>query len=270
MSHILLPRNRSARRHEQRAQTVIEFILIFPVMLLLLFGALQFALIYKAKTTLNYATFIAARAATLNNGKREQVNQAFSRGLSPLYVSFSSGSNVLEKVEAVHAAREKVLGEIQAGGIVCMERLNPINEDFGYEIPNHPDVGGPAIPVDNLVYRESTITSGAHVSIQDATLFKLKVTYCYQLYVPYLNTVIPKWFLGDPEEYANDPDATYQPHLAGIGSFKQSCIANRSIPLTSVAIMRMQSAVVNEAYVPAASGSPAIPGEGYETAAQCS
>lgn len=253
---------RHARRDKQNAQSAIEFILIFPVMLLLLFGALQFALIYKAKTTLNYATFIATRAATLNHGKRDPVNQAFSRGLSPLYVNFSSSSNVLEKVAAVHAAREKVLGEIQAGGIVCMERLNPIDADFGYAIPNHPDVNGPAIPVDNLVYRENAITLGAHVSIQDATLFKLKVTYCYQLYVPYLNTIIPKWFLGDPVEYAKNSDPTYKPHLDGIGNFKEACIANRSIPLTSASILRMQSAVVNEDYVPAADN---VPGEGYET-----
>jgi hypothetical protein len=47
-------------------------VVLLPVMLLLIFGTIQFALIYHAKITLNYAAFEGARAGTLNCDKKFQ------------------------------------------------------------------------------------------------------------------------------------------------------------------------------------------------------
>ena len=41
-------------------QAMVEYIIVLPVLLMLVLGAIQFALLYQVKSTLNYATFIGA------------------------------------------------------------------------------------------------------------------------------------------------------------------------------------------------------------------
>ena len=229
-----------------RAQAMVEYIIIFPVVLMLLFGALQFALIYQAKTTLNYATFEAVRAAAVNNGRRDAVNEAFARGMSPLYTHKAEG---LDAPAAVHEARNKVLAEVNSGEFVCMERISPGAKEFSsYSVPQRELNNADAIPVDNLVYRSDIPTGGSPLSIHDASLFKLKVTYCYPLYVPFLNRIIPGWFTGGTgRDTGAGQEITYVKHDLDIGAFKDNCIANQRIPIISSAIMRMHSPVVNDA-----------------------
>jgi len=225
-----------------RGQAMVEFIIIFMVMIMLVFGIFQFTLIYKAKITLNYATFEAVRAGAVNNARIAAVNQAFARGMAPLYTH-------RDTVEAVHTARKQVTDEIVAGEQVCIERINPIKQDFTeHQIAN---TEGLAIPVDNLFYRSDKTTSGpgggsGRVSIQDATLLKIKVTYCYPLYVPFLNRVIPEWFTGTNDVTRFTGDATAAANDAGFGAFKQACINNRQLPITASAVMRMQSPVIDD------------------------
>lgn len=237
-------------KQQCRGQAMVEFIIIFMVMIMLVFGIFQFTLIYKAKITLNYATFEAVRAGAVNNARLSAVKQAFARGMAPLYTH-------RDTVEAVHTARKQVTDELDAGDQVCIERLNPITQDFSdHQIANtyFPDPNlteSTAIPVDNLYYRSDKSTSGpgggaGRVSIQDATLLKIKVTYCYPLYVPFLNRVIPEWFTGTSEVTRFTGDATQASHDAGFGAFKQACINNRQLPITASAVMRMQTPVVND------------------------
>jgi hypothetical protein len=230
---------------------MVEFLIIFPVMLMLLFGALQFALLYQAKTTLNYAVYEATRAAATNNGSRDAVNEAFARGMAPLYTHEDT-------VDAVHAARDKVREEVNDGEFICMERINPTDTEFSaYAVPHQDFNNIEAIPVDNLVYRDPTITAGARVSLHDATLFKLKVTYCYPLYVPFLNKVIPEWFSGadDIRVTGASQGEEFKAQDLGIGTFRQNCIDQKRLPLISHAVMRMQSPVLND--------------PNYSTATQC-
>ncbi len=233
-----------------RGQAMVEFIIIFMVMIMLVFGIFQFTLIYKAKITLNYATFEAVRAGAVNNARIAAVNQAFARGMAPLYTH-------RDTVEAVHTARKQVTDEIADGEQVCIERINPIKQDFTeHQIANtyFPDPNlteGFAIPVDNLFYRSDKTTSGpgggsGRVSIQDATLLKIKITYCYPLYVPFLNRVIPEWFTGTSNVTQFTGDATAVAHDAGFGAFKQACINNRQLPITASAVMRMQTPVIDD------------------------
>lgn len=232
-----------------RGQATVEFIIIFLVMIMLVFGIFQFTLIYRAKTTLNYAVFEAVRAGAVNNARRAAVNEAFSRGMAPLYTH-------KDTVSEVDKARLKVLNEISAGEQVCMERVNPIDQDFTeHQIENKyfPDglVGNQAIPVDNLFYRSDKSSSGPgggspRISIQDATLLKIKVTYCYPLYVPFLNRVIPEWFTGTDSTARFTGDPVTEAHDPGFGDFKSNCILNRQLPITASAVMRMQSPVVND------------------------
>jgi hypothetical protein len=68
-------------------QAMIEFLIISPVMLMLVMGIIQIAMIYKAKITLNYATFQTVRAGTLNNASLADMEMAFSSNMAPLYTT---------------------------------------------------------------------------------------------------------------------------------------------------------------------------------------
>ena len=50
------------RRIRQRGAAVTEMVVVLPALLLVGLGAIQWALIYEAKSTLNHAAMMAARA----------------------------------------------------------------------------------------------------------------------------------------------------------------------------------------------------------------
>ena len=62
---------------------MVETVIIFAVMLTLLLGGIQFALIWHAKVTLNYAVFEGARTGALNYASRRSIEYALGRGLAP-------------------------------------------------------------------------------------------------------------------------------------------------------------------------------------------
>src|SRR5687768_13719339 len=169
----------------QYGQAMAETVIILPVVLLLILGALQFALIYHAKITLNYATFEATRAGALNHGSRRAIEYGLARGLVPLYTSVRPGESDFDKMEEVKETYKRIMGEINGAdpstpddtddNIVCIQRLNPDNDAF---IAHGINLGGvlpdPIIPNDNLLYR-STDPNGSNVSVQEANLLKIKV-----------------------------------------------------------------------------------------------
>lgn len=69
------------------AQAMVEFLIVLPVMLLLVMGILQFAFIYQAKSTLNYAAFQTARSGSINNASLEDMEMAFASNMAPLYAT---------------------------------------------------------------------------------------------------------------------------------------------------------------------------------------
>ena len=74
-------------KKNETAQAMVEFVIIIPVMLMLILGIIQFALIYKAKITLNYATFQTVRAGTLNHASSSSMEKAFTSNMAPLYTT---------------------------------------------------------------------------------------------------------------------------------------------------------------------------------------
>ena len=85
-----------------------EFIIVFPVLFILIFAAFQFALLYHAKITLNYATFLAARSGAVSNGHLGIMENALARGMAPLYTHCDDAAEVMR-------ARDHVREEIKKG-----------------------------------------------------------------------------------------------------------------------------------------------------------
>jgi len=69
----------------QRGAAMTELLITSIVLAPLALGAIQFALIYDAKSVLNNATFEAARAGSIHHAQRSPMRSALARNLLPLY-----------------------------------------------------------------------------------------------------------------------------------------------------------------------------------------
>jgi len=238
----------------QSGQSMVELLVILPVMLLLIFGAIQVGLIYHAKITLNYAAYEAVRAGTLNCDKKYSayssactsdvgqfgaVKEGFARGLAPLYSYFESNKErrstlkhpAHNEVEAFQQARERIFAEFDnPKDLIRIERLNPTDQTFNDFAKD------PVIPNDNLMNR-STTPDGQGSSIQDANLLHLRITYWYPLYVPLINNLVFNIFI-----CCKDQDVSTSCRWASDPVCRGS---EPRIPLTATAAMRMQVPVEN-------------------------
>ena len=263
-----------------------EFIIVFPVMLLLLFGTLQIALLYQAKIQLNYAAFEAARAGALNNAQQWAMQAGLVRGLVPLHTHGApvggSGGLLASGRGWLRWARGKLWSDVQ-NNMLRIDVINPSENAFS----NHGitvEIDGAdetVIPNDSLMYRDASSRGGQ--SIQDANLLKIRVMYCYEMQVPFANRVISSMLrLGNAAAPpGNVTVGAGQMHqwqttgAAGIippadGSFEKWCLElgpsgavdnwRRHVPIVAQAIARMQSpAIERQVYALPSAAVPAAP-----------
>ncbi len=216
---------------------MVEFVIILPVLMLLVAGILQFALIYHAKITLNYAAFEVARAGSLNNAKMDAMEKAFVRSMAALYTHRPG-------VPALNEAKVKLRQEVK-DGYVQIRLINPSPDSF---VDHGVDVGSERhIPNDNLMYRDADSTGISRQSIQDANLIKVHVGYCYELLVPFVNGILVRIMSQAPT--ALQPENIGPPDS---GSFAESCVLKpadrdrKGFPIFAQAILRMQSDPIQE------------------------
>jgi len=215
-------------RNQNTGQSMVEFIIVTPVVLLLLFGGLQFAFLYHAKTLLNYAAFEAARTGAVSNARMSEMENAFARSMAAIHTHNPTSDDVM-------CAREVVYKEIESG-FVKIKVLNPDPESNIFNELDDGSVSGDlVIPNNNLMYREQYSTTG--LTIQDANLLKIRVSYCHPLYVPYINRVLGIMLTNVESESC--PGCTGS--FTSTGSFERGCLENQRFPLHSQAIVRMQS-----------------------------
>ncbi len=165
-------------RHE-RGQSMVEFLIVLPSLLLIVFGILQFALIYQARGALNHAAFVGARQGALSGASLTSIRDGVASGLTPLFMRLAIGADpaMSDLVRARQIANLEILNPNSAS----IEILNPTVAAF-----NDLNING-VIPNDHLMYRSA---SGGGVSIQDANLLKIQVTYCFNLVVPFVNQLL--------------------------------------------------------------------------------
>ena len=249
-----------------------EFIIVFPVLFILIFAAFQFALLYHAKITLNYATFLAARSGAVSNGHIGIMENALARGMAPLYTHCDDPAEV-------RRARDHVRNEIEAG-FAYIEIINPdVNTAFSDQVgPGSTrdgtralkvtidGTGDAVIPNDNLMFRPARSSGPAGQSLQDRNLLKIRAHYCYPLYVPFIDTLLVNIMTLPTNTNKTDPD--YCPECLGTfqaaSTFERGCLDNDRFPINSQAIVRMQSPAIETAMTPTTTNSrypgPAGPG----------
>ncbi|MFT4584509.1 MAG: hypothetical protein ACI8XZ_004273 [Gammaproteobacteria bacterium] len=137
-----------------------------------------------SKTQLNYAAFESARSGSLNNARRGALNDGVVRGPAPIHPHGNSR-------QWLRWARSKVWDEIDAGRVE-VQIIDPTQESFTRHGYFEDTDDGPIqiIPKDHLMYRDSTPSGTPSQSIQDANLLKIRVMYCAERHVPFVNRMI--------------------------------------------------------------------------------
>ena len=232
-------------RHLPPGQAMVEFLIVLPVMLLIVLGTLQFAFIYHAKMTLNYAAFEAARAGSLNSIRPYAMERALARGLAPLFTH-------RDDIAAYKTGREKVLKQIE-DGYLRIEVVNPPAELFAdRRIAITTKDNRLVIPNDNLIYRGTSSRPG-DATLQDANLLKIQVYYCYELIVPLANRILWTMLRYAPADALPPGTPEIKPEFRvgapAAGSFSEECIVTKhdneayyGLPIRAQGIVRMQSA----------------------------
>lgn len=233
---------RPVSRHRQRGQSMAEFAVIFPVVIMLVFGILQVAFLYQGKSTLNYATMLAARAGAMNNGDANAMRNALSRGLAPMFAGRATPDGFAEALAKATAETR------EASYLSSIEVLNPTAgalQDFGRARLDGQT--GNELPNDTLNYRSTAPGGTSGISIQDANLLHVRVTYCYRLIVPVIgrmirtavNTVTPAG-AGDSGSGMSNPFGIGADPGTGVPCSNPAFDGPR-IEVRSEAIVRMQS-----------------------------
>lgn len=227
----MVRRDRSQSRSRASGQALAEYLVMIPVLLLLLLGTVQFALMFVAKTALDLAAFDGARRAAVENGSSTAMREGIAQGLLPLYdkglqgtTSLSYGDTLEDRLYVAAIVANPLKVEIKV--------LNPTSADFqnfGTTI-HYLQANGQsgtyqdAIPNARLLY--DTKTAG-NVTIQDANVLRIRVHYCYPLIVPFVNTIITTTMELDPGS-----------------AWNAQCYAQGGVPLVADGTALMQSPAV--------------------------
>lgn len=238
----------------QQGQAMVEMIIVSFVALLLLFGIIQFALLYNAKTILNYAAFEAARAGTLNYSHPLSMRLALAQKLAALEpIKAVPGESDYQRLidqqdNLLKGSNAK--GSSLFDSVACIKRINPPVQS-GHWKPNSiiPEASD-GITNDHLIYRDRTLKGTPKQSIQDANLLKISVTYCPKMIVPIVSSVVKKLMvlelyeqLPSGKSFTESKIEGYVPPTLAKDSFKKQCYLAGRFPIVAQAIMRMQTPV---------------------------
>ena len=229
------------KRRAQSGQSATEFLVVFPMLVVLVLGVIQWGLLYQARAVLNHATLLAARAGALHNGSKSEMRSALAAGLTPLFASEAS-------MAGFATARAKAFSEISIANLASITVVNPTPQafnDFGQARLD--GVGGSdrEIPNDTLNFRNPKPGSSSGVSVQDANILHVRISYCYRLVVPVVGRLIHATVNALPGGHALQAHGMSDPFGIGDGPLVDSCtrpmVAGPRIRIQSEAIVRMQS-----------------------------
>jgi Flp pilus assembly protein TadG len=237
----ILPNNQTAtqrclqscfqRRYQVRKQAgvaMVELMIALPILAIVALGLIQWALVWEARLTLNYAALQVARAGAMHQLDPEEMKKALFKvmyAVDPAHsvTSFLAGRNA--KIQIMNPTLEAFIdfGQRPADGTAC---------------PTSKIKDRCEIPVDRLSWRSSVSGKTSDLSIQDASLLKVRVIYGYRMRIPLVNRLISSILvhpLFSPFHRGSDEYRVATGN--GLGFFSQ----HYWIPLGATAIVRMQT-----------------------------
>jgi len=166
----------------------VSSLLVLPVLGLLIGGAIQLALVYQTKITLNHALENAGRSAAVNNASEVSIYQGLARGLMPLFVSSRNYAQIQQQIYS------EILPQITPS--VCVKILSPSREAFT-DFDQTP--ADPKKDNQISVYELSTgirhVGSQSGQTIQDAMVLKLSVVYGVKTSIPVVGPLVTRLML---------------------------------------------------------------------------
>jgi len=228
--------NKSKRNCTQQGASLVEFLIVAPVMGLLGMGTLQAGLLYHHKSILNYATYEAARVGATRHAQHKPMRKELGIRLAPI----KGGDGSLEKAAfaMAHTAVEVESPIGLNGAIAPPTKLTILSPDenafthWGQASLEHNNRR--VIPNSHLKHQGAEVLGG--LSLQDANLLKIEVTHGVEMKVP----VIGKLMTSIMPVLDDNPDHRLY-YLSG------------RFPIKSTATVRMQSEAWHGAIVEARS-----------------
>lgn len=204
----------------QRGAALAEIVVVLPMLLLVGLATVQFALIYEAKATLNYAALMAARAGAVSNLRQEPVRRAFSRAMVPLY---SPDKHARGRGSAYAQAY------LDSRTQTIFQVLNPTREAFEDFAVRRDGSNLNVIPNERLHLKSTRPGDISGVNIQDANLLKVNIVYGYEMKIPFAGPIIARIVMW------TTPSRGYERIR------KMAMLASGRLPIQATAIVRMQS-----------------------------
>ncbi|MEP7312427.1 MAG: hypothetical protein ABI859_07580 [Pseudomonadota bacterium] len=205
----------------QRGAALVEFqIVTLLAMLPMTLGMLQSAFLLVASQTLHYATFSAARAGAMANANPAVMRRALATGLVPLFAVTADGIRPDNVASVVTGAFARSFAATQLYATLTV--LSPSAEsfaDFGVT-----EEGVRLIRNDDLAHRSAQPGRRSGLTIQQANLLRLRVTYCHELIVPFADRML----LATLRRLDLDPA-------------RQFCYLRGRVPLVAESSVNMQS-----------------------------
>lgn len=226
----MIMRNRPAGgRRSASGQSLPEFLVVVPVFLFLVLLIFQLVLIYRAKTTLDYATLEAARRGAVHGADPAEMRKGLAQGLTPLYANSAD-------LAGLALAHTRARADLRLNSDIDV--ISPTRAAWNTYRERQYD-GTQALPNDNLAFRGREVRGG-DVNVQDANLLKIRVTYHYPLIVPFVDLVLRGRSEYVPSSGLFDPSNVQLRHPLRAGPLMGN---HYRIALESQAVVRMQSPI---------------------------
>lgn len=221
---------------QQRGISLIEFAIVFPVAVMFVLALIQVGFLYMAKMTLNQATFMAARAGSLNNADTGQIRSAMVRGIIP-FVQDTTTANDASRLSAAWTRATTL--ELPFLRIDVMNPSARSFSDFGLVDPTN---NRRYIPNDNLEWRNVNIVgTQSQQNIRDANLLKLRTVYGYEMKVPLIAGIVRRVMCGGSIGVAAWGDVNALEAISPLSTDCQLYYRFNRVPIESFAIVEMQS-----------------------------
>lgn len=229
-----------------RGATTVELLYMLPVFFILTFAIIETAFVFRMRSTLNVASFQAARTGAMQHALLAQTENKLARGMMPLYMKGStSPAAYAEALITTNAMLAVLKSTAEPVRIISPTRttFEAFRETRRLAIPGDGVMRNRQVMAnDNLRWRPTTtrnvVIDGRTlpINIQDANIFKISTFWCYQLKTPLLDRLVNRVVSG----------------VSGLGGSREQRACNvvgqmrggYYLAVTSQATVRMQSDVV--------------------------
>jgi hypothetical protein len=168
------------------AATVEFYVVALFAMLPLCLGMLQLALLLAENHHVDHALFLATRQAAMAGGALDPARRAFAQASTVLFVGADeelAPANVAARVTRAYA--EALADQVQFARLRILSPDADAEADFALARN-----GVRVIPNDALQYRSASPGRRSGLTLQQANMLRLEVSWCRPLVVPFIRQIL--------------------------------------------------------------------------------